>query len=178
MCLFSCSHGCRWWSRRCTPVAWSTCRSWWGIIPTICTVSRRRRTTSCAATARCPTTTDTTSLSWSVSMQWWWSYIDGLVLKGHYINSLWPSDAIWCHNTLSILVQVMAWCLIAPSHYLNQCWLIMSEVKSLSEPVVTYYQMQPPSWINLSEIWLEIKPFSQDNWYTNVCCNMLILFQA
>ena len=26
----------------------------------------------------------------------------------------------------STLVQVMAWCLMAPSHYLNQCWLIIS----------------------------------------------------
>ena len=28
-----------------------------------------------------------------------------------------------CGSTLS--VQVMAWCLTAPSHYLNQCWLII-----------------------------------------------------
>ena len=26
------------------------------------------------------------------------------------------------------LVQVMAWCLTAPSHYLNQCWLLISGV--------------------------------------------------
>ena len=37
-------------------------------------------------------------------------------------------DAIsWHHRTWSTLVQVMAWCLTAPSHYLNQCWLIISE---------------------------------------------------
>ena len=28
----------------------------------------------------------------------------------------------------STLAQVMAWCLTAPSHYLNQCWLIINEV--------------------------------------------------
>ena len=43
------------------------------------------------------------------------------------INSLWPSDAIWRHRSGSILVQVMACCLTAPSHYLNQCWLIVSK---------------------------------------------------
>ena len=43
-------------------------------------------------------------------------------------NSLWPSGAIWCHRTWSNLAQVMACCLTAPSHYLNQCWLIMSEL--------------------------------------------------
>ena len=40
-------------------------------------------------------------------------------------NSLWPGDAIWRHGTRSLLAQVMAWCLTAPSHYLNPCWLII-----------------------------------------------------
>ena len=44
-------------------------------------------------------------------------------------NSLWPSDAIWRHISGSTLAQVMACCLTAPSHYLNQCWLIISEVR-------------------------------------------------
>ena len=48
------------------------------------------------------------------------------------INSLWPSDAIWWHRTWSTLAQVMACCLTAPSHYLNQCWLIISKVPSHS----------------------------------------------
>ena len=43
-------------------------------------------------------------------------------------NSLWPSDAIWRHRSGSTLAQVMACCLTAPSHYLNQCWLIISQV--------------------------------------------------
>ena len=40
------------------------------------------------------------------------------------INSLGPDDAIWWQRSGSSLVQVMACCLMAPSHYLNQCWLI------------------------------------------------------
>ena len=43
-------------------------------------------------------------------------------------NSLWPGSTIWWHGTRSTLAQVMAWCLTAPSHYLNQCWLITGEV--------------------------------------------------
>ena len=43
-------------------------------------------------------------------------------------NSLWPSDTIWWYRSGSTLAQVMAWCLTAPSHYLNQCWLIISKV--------------------------------------------------
>ena len=45
-----------------------------------------------------------------------------------YFNSLRPSDAIWRHRSWSTLAQVMACCLTAPSHHLNQCWLIISEV--------------------------------------------------
>ena len=44
------------------------------------------------------------------------------------INSLWPSDAIWPHRSGSTLAKVMACCLTVPSHYQNQCWLIISEV--------------------------------------------------
>ena len=45
------------------------------------------------------------------------------------LNSLWPSDTICRHKSGSTLVQVMACCLTAPSHYLNQCWLIISKDK-------------------------------------------------
>ena len=44
------------------------------------------------------------------------------------LNSLWPGDAAWRHWFGSLLAQVMACFLMAPSHYLNQCWLIISEV--------------------------------------------------
>ena len=44
------------------------------------------------------------------------------------ITSLWPSEAIWHHKNWSTLVHVMAWCLIEPCHYINQCWLIISEI--------------------------------------------------
>ena len=46
----------------------------------------------------------------------------------NWFNSLWPSDAMWRHRSGSTLAQVMACCLTAPSHYLNQCWLMISEV--------------------------------------------------
>ena len=45
-----------------------------------------------------------------------------------WFNSLCPSDAMWRHRSGSTLAQVMAWCLMAPSHYLNQYWLIVSGV--------------------------------------------------
>ena len=49
---------------------------------------------------------------------------------GHSVlASLRPSDTIWWQRSGSTLAQVMACCLTAPSHYLNQCWLIISEVQ-------------------------------------------------
>ena len=44
------------------------------------------------------------------------------------VNSLRPSGTIWWHRSGSTLAQVMSCCLMAPSHYLNQCWLIISMV--------------------------------------------------
>ena len=46
-----------------------------------------------------------------------------------HINSLWPSDTIWWQRSGSTLTQVMACCLTTPSHYLSQCWLIISGVQ-------------------------------------------------
>ena len=45
-----------------------------------------------------------------------------------FINSLRPSDPIWRHKSGSTLTQVMACCLTAPSHYMNQ--VDLSSVRS------------------------------------------------
>ena len=54
------------------------------------------------------------------------SHLKSLTHRGPVtdFNSLGPCDAIWRQRSGSTLVQVMAWCLTAPSHYLNQFWLI------------------------------------------------------
>ena len=61
----------------------------------------------------------------------------GIFRSFHY-NALW-----WMEQDLtddkSTLVQVMAWCRQATSHYLNQCWL-----SSLSP-----YGVTRPQWVNL-----------------------------
>ena len=44
-------------------------------------------------------------------------------------NSLRPNDAIWQHISRLTLAQIMACCLTAPSHYLNQCWFIISKMQ-------------------------------------------------
>ena len=59
---------------------------------------------------------------------WCYSIIHAVSLFTGCCATLRPSDTIWRHRSGSILAQVMACCLTAPSHYLNQCWLIISKV--------------------------------------------------
>ena len=62
-------------------------------------------------------------------MCWWWCNTTSWQLVQFIsFNSLRPSDAIWRHKSRTTLAQVMACCLTAPSHYLNQCWLITTKV--------------------------------------------------
>ena len=51
------------------------------------------------------------------------------------INSLLPSDAIWQQRSRSTLAQVMACCLMAPSHYMKQCLLIIKVFCGIHLPV-------------------------------------------
>ena len=79
------------------------------------------------------------------SLQW--------VNKKVSITSLWPSDAIWRHRSESTLVQVMACCLSAASHYLNQRWLISSEVLWHS----TQSNFPESDWANI--LYIEFKNY-------------------
>ena len=75
-----------------------------------------------------------------------------------YLNSLWPSDAIWRQGSRSSLVQVMACCLTAPSHY--QASVDLSSLRSsdvhlraisleISQPSVTkILKLARGQWVN------------------------------
>ena len=89
------------------------------------------------------------------------------------LYSLWPSDVIWRQGSSSTLAQVMACCLTAPSHYLNQCWLRISEVfgihmmaisqkmkilkKFIAEMSLKFTNLRlrspPPPWANQLTAW-------------------------
>ena len=55
------------------------------------------------------------------------AHYDVTVMGGSRI-SLWQGYATCRRRSGLTLAQVMAWCLTAPSHYLNRCWLNISEV--------------------------------------------------
>ena len=46
-----------------------------------------------------------------------------------YLTPALPDEAIWRQRSGSTLAQVMACCLTASRHYLNQCWLIITKVQ-------------------------------------------------
>ena len=85
---------------------------------------------------------------WEYPMCWWFLWTLNVTkegpgqlqlscwLKSDGINLLEPSDTIQLWRSWSTLVQVMAWCLTAPSHYLNQCWLISKLPWHSSEDIV------------------------------------------
>ena len=74
------------------------------------------------------------------------------------VNSLWPSDTIWRQRSGSTLAQVMACCLMAPSHYLNQCWLINSPVTF----ILGQFHKRFLNYQSLKSVWkLHIQNFIQ-----------------
>ena len=54
------------------------------------------------------------------------SHCHDLRWRAMIFHLLWPCDTIWRQMCWLILAQVMACCLTAPSHYLNQCWLAIA----------------------------------------------------
>ena len=82
------------------------------------------------------------SLNKYVAHHWWnkWGFMLYLPLVCPVPNKLWLSDSIWRHQRGSPSTQVMAWCLKAQSHYLNQCWFVISMVHwHTSEGDFTWY---------------------------------------
>ena len=65
------------------------------------------------------------------------------------INPLWPSDVIWRQVFRSTLAQVMACCLTAPRHYLNQCWLMIMRCCGIPLIVISqkYLRYSSLKWV-------------------------------
>ena len=55
-----------------------------------------------------------------------WSMADKLCDAKYDVNSLWPSGKTWHHTVCLLLIQVMAWCYLAASHFLSHYWFITS----------------------------------------------------
>ena len=82
------------------------------------------------------------------------------------LNSLWPSDPIWWHSTGSTLAQVMACCLTTPSHYLDQCWLIISKALCHSyEGIMINISEDTNQWYYIKNVIFKIRSrYLRDQW--------------
>ena len=63
---------------------------------------------------------------------WYWLRLQGIFFCFHgkcLVSYCKSRDAVWHHRSSSTLVQVVAWHLMAPSHYLKQCWIIISKAQ-------------------------------------------------
>ena len=57
------------------------------------------------------------------SLRYCWP-VNSMILHNNNFNLWWLSDVIWWHGLGSLLAQ-------APSHYLKQCWLIISKLHDM-----------------------------------------------
>ena len=91
------------------------------------------------------------------------------------VNSLWPSDAIKQQGTESTLAQVMAYCLTAPSHYLNQCWLVISKVLWHSSDGIVMRRSEDTNQQNKIENYIFRIAFRspRDQWVNHYYHNMI-----
>ena len=94
-----------------------------------------------------------------------------------YLNSLRPSDAEWHWQPWSTLVKlhVIACCRMVPSHYLNQYWLITTEVLRWYSPGCSFTGNVQDIYLPLICIWkLLIKITAAYPKWRWVNCFMLI----
>ena len=64
--------------------------------------------------------------------------------------SLWHCDGLWWHRSGSNFFKVMACCLTAPRHYLNQCWRIINQFVITSISSIFGQSLTIPSWSNVT----------------------------
>ena len=87
-----------------------------------------------------------------------------------FINPLRPNDAIWRHRSGSTLAQVMACCLMAPSHYLNQCWLNISvALWHSAENNFTRNAQDICPWYQFKKYWFKTSTTSSRDQWVEAC---------
>ena len=95
-----------------------------------------------------------------------------------FLNSLRPSDAIWRQGSMSTLVQVMACCLTAPSHYLPQCWLIISGSSGVLRSISYKLLTNQIDEVSLKVAVLKMIPISPKTQWVNWWIEVQVLASA
>ena len=90
-------------------------------------------------------------------------YRENVMLFFHVNKSWMHNDVIWRHTFWPTLNRVMSRCQMVPSHYLNQCW------------VIVYWVLRNKLQWNLNQI---TKLFFYKNTYENVALEITQLIQS
>ena len=103
-----------------------------------------------------------------------WSIIQPCVDKLPYLTvdlqqDDWQSlDSLWPQRSASTLAQVMDCCLVAPNHYLNQCWLLISSVLRFNDIHLRAISQPMPKLLfcimSLKIIHLKSRPYLPETW--------------
>ena len=94
-------------------------------------------------------------------------------LMNCFHNSLWPSDIVSWHRFGSTLAQVMACCLTAPSHFLNQYCLIISHIFSHSpERNFTRNTQDINPWCEFDIYWFKFTAISTRGQWVKSCLRL------
>ena len=120
-----------------------------------------------------------------------------------WFNSSWTSDAICRHRFESTLVQVMTCCLTAPSHYQNQCWLILRfqwhsfrqrltdtvDMNHKKHPEISFYKISQgqrvsdlmfyplPLWCSMDYPVILDRVTTRTDWQAETKCNITVVDQ-
>ena len=76
-----------------------------------------------------------------------------ILSRPQYVNPLWPNAPIWWHRPGSMLAQATVWCMMAPGHYLTQCWLLINEILWHSPEKIFTASPQANILYKETEIW-------------------------
>ena len=79
--------------------------------------------------------------------------------------------AMWRHRLRSELVQLMTCCLLATSHYLNQCWLTTMEILGkTSDWNFSKYVKVLSHNMELKIMFIKGGKILSRPWWLNICC--------
>ena len=83
-----------------------------------------------------------------------------------YSHICWPRcDTIWCQRSGSTLLEVMANCLAAPTHYLSKCWCIIKKI----------HRNTPMSSLDRPSIMLLLRSYKKN--FSELSSLKLLIFQ-
>ena len=91
-----------------------------------------------------------------------------LAITQYILISLCPSDTIGQHRSRSTLAELMACCLVAPNHYLSQCWLTSGRSCGINAKAISWEMLKISILDMNSKIDNTIAVYPRGQWFDTV----------